>query len=75
MATVQSITSQSDGFVVVSLWKPEGQQLASGSYEYEHRPSLNDALDLYRDYQDGQWDRARAVGIFFGPMPLTACIT
>jgi hypothetical protein len=64
MATIQSITSQSDGFVVVSLWKPEGQPLAKGDYEYEHQPTLNDALDLYRDYEDGQWSRARAIGVF-----------
>ena len=64
MATFQSITSQADGFVVVSLWKPEGQPLAKGGYEYEHQATLNDALDLLRDYEDGQWQRARAVGIF-----------
>ena len=64
MATFQSITSQADGFVVVSLWKPEGQPLAKGSYEYEHQATLNEAFDLFRDYEGGQWQRARAVGIF-----------
>ena len=64
MATFQSITSQADGFVVVSLWKPEGQPLAKGGYEYEHQSTLNEALDLFRDYEDGQWERARAVGVF-----------
>ena len=54
MATFQSITLQADGFVVVSLWKPEGQPLAKGGYEYEHQATLNEALDLFRDYEDGQ---------------------
>ena len=36
----------------------------TGDYEYEHRPTLNDALDTYRDYEDGEFRRARAVGIF-----------
>ncbi len=53
MATFQSITSQCSGFVVVSLWKPEGQPLAKGGYEYEHQSTFNEALGLLRDYEDG----------------------
>jgi len=64
MATFKSITSQADGFVVVSLWQPEGQPLAKGDYQYEHQPTLNDALGLLRDYEAGEWSRACAIGIF-----------
>lgn len=53
-----------DAFVVVSWWQPKSGDGASGAYEYEHRPTLNDALDSYREYEDGEYERARAVGIF-----------
>jgi hypothetical protein len=46
-----------DAFVVVSLW--DGR-----SYEYEPCTTLNDALDTYREYEDGEYPRAQAVGIF-----------
>ena len=55
---------EADGFVVVSWWQDRGGDGHRGSYEYDHRPSLNDALDAYREYQDGEYERARAVGIF-----------
>ena len=53
-----------DAFVVVSWWQAKSGDGRSGDYEYEHRPTLNDALDTYREYEDGEFRRARAVGIF-----------
>lgn len=53
-----------DGFVVVSWWQDRSGDGGRGSYEYDHRRSLNDALEAYREYQDGEYERARAVGIF-----------
>lgn len=55
-----ALLGQADAFVVVSWW----QDGDDGDYEYEHRPTLNDALDTYREYEDGEYRRARAVGIF-----------
>ncbi len=55
---------EADGFVVVSWWQDRSGDGRRGSYEYDHRPSLNDALEAYREYQDGEYERARAVGIF-----------
>ena len=55
---------QADGFVVVSWWRDRGGDDAKGAYEYDHRPTLNDALEAYREYQDGEYARASAVGIF-----------
>src|SRR5260221_10492316 len=55
---------QADAFVVVSWWQPKSGDGLGGDYEYEHPPSLNDALDTYREYEDGEYQRARAVGIF-----------
>lgn len=59
-----AILQQADAFVVVSWWQKRSCDGDSGDYEYEHRPTLNDALDTYRDYEDGEFRRARAVGIF-----------
>ena len=55
---------EADGYVVVSWWQDRSGDGRRGSYEYDHRPSLNDALEAYREYQDGEYARARAVGIF-----------
>lgn len=55
---------EAEGFVVVSWWQDRSGDGRRGSYEYDHRPSLNDALEAYREYQDGEYARARAVGIF-----------
>ena len=59
-----AVLRQADGFVVVSWWQDRSGDSARGAYEYDHRPTLNDALEAYREYQDGEFDRARAVGIF-----------
>jgi hypothetical protein len=56
-----SVTT-SDSFVVVSLWRAkEGD---GTSYDYETHATLNAALDAYRELEDGEYPRARAVGIF-----------
>jgi hypothetical protein len=59
-----AILQQADAFVVVSWWQEKSSDGHAGDYEYEHRPTLNDALDTYREYEDGEFRRARAVGIF-----------
>jgi len=59
-----SLMQRADAFVVVSWWQAKSGDGLSGDYEYEHRPTLNDALDTYREYEDGEYQRARAVGIF-----------
>jgi hypothetical protein len=59
-----AVLQQADAFVVVSWWQEKSSNGRAGDYEYEHRPTLNDALDTYRDYEDGEFRRARAVGIF-----------
>ena len=59
-----ALLQQADAFVVVSWWQEKSSDGGAGDYEYEHRPTLNDALDTYRDYEDGEFRRARAIGIF-----------
>ena len=59
-----ALLGQADAFVVVSWWQEKSSDGRTGDYEYEHRPTLNDALDTYRDYEDGEFRRARAIGIF-----------
>lgn len=59
-----ALLQQADAFVVVSWWQEKSGDGRKGDYEYEHLPTLNDALDTYRDYEDEGFRRARAVGIF-----------
>jgi hypothetical protein len=53
---------QADSFVVVSLWRAHDD--GCESYDYQPCVTLNDALDAYREYEDGEYPRARAIGIF-----------
>lgn len=59
-----AVVRQADGFVVVSWWQERDGDGRAGGFEYDHRPTLNEALDAYREYEDGEYERARAVGIF-----------
>ena len=59
-----AVLREADGFVVVSWWQDRSGNDRKGSFEYDHRPTLDDALEAYREYQDGEFERARAVGIF-----------
>ena len=59
-----AVLRQADGFVVVSWWQDRGGHGRDGVFEYDHRATLNDALEAYREYHDGEFERARAVGIF-----------
>ena len=59
-----SLTQRADAFDVVSWWKEKGGEGRRSSFDYEHLPTLNDALDTYREYEDGEYERAHAVGIF-----------
>ena len=51
-----------DSFIVVSLWRAkEGD---GTSYDYQTHGTLNEALDAYRELENNEYPRARAVGIF-----------
>ena len=67
---------QPEGFVVVSWWQDRSGDGTKGAYEYEHRSSLNEALESYREYEDGEFERARAVGIFAARngLPVDGCL-
>ena len=58
-----SVTTAS-GFVVVSWWQDSSRSDLKGGFEYDHFVKLNDALDLYEEFQNGEWSRAREMGIF-----------
>lgn len=60
--STNDLIRQSDGFVVVSLWRArEGD---GTSYDYEMHGTLNEALEAYKMLEDGEYPRARAIGIF-----------
>lgn len=56
-------TMRCDSFVVVSFWQPKSGS-SEGDYDYETHATLNEALDAYRELEDGEYPRARAIGIF-----------
>ena len=63
LSTTEQVTvTTAAGFVVVSEWT--NSRGANAAFEYEHVQTLNDALEVYREYQDGEHPRARAMGIF-----------
>lgn len=51
-------------YAVVTFWQDRSGDGRKGSYDYQHHGDLNAALDSYREYQDGEFARATAVGIF-----------
>jgi hypothetical protein len=55
--------STADSFVVVTYWTFPDTPKMDG-YDYEPHGTLNAALDACREYEDGEYPRARAVGIF-----------
>lgn len=63
-ADITTTITQADAFVVVSWWQDESSNVRKGNYSYEHCASLNEASDLYGEYDAGEYGRAQAVGIF-----------
>lgn len=59
---------QATEFVVVSLWKDRNS--GGESYDYEPHATLNDALDTYREYEDGEYPAPRLSG---SSRPGSAC--
>lgn len=57
--SAETFMETADGFVVVSEWATPRRH-----YDYETHATLNDALDAYREYQDGEYERATAIGVF-----------
>jgi hypothetical protein len=63
--TEQPVTvTRAAGFVVVSWWQSRSSDDRTGSFEYSHCKTLNDALSEYEEYQNGEFARAREMGIF-----------
>ena len=61
---LQVTVTKAHCFVVVSWWQDRSGTADKGSFEYDVRKTLNEALDAYREYQDGEYPRAAAMGIF-----------
>ena len=60
----QITVTKASGFVVVSWWQESSRNPRKGSFLYTHHETLNGALDDYRQYRDGDWSDAAAMGIF-----------
>lgn len=59
------IVTTATEFVVVSEWSPiAGQEKTTGGLNYEDYTDLRKAEDAFRDYEKGEYPRARAVCIF-----------
>ena len=64
-AAEQPITvTRAAGFVVVSWWQSRSSDDRTGSFEYSHHKTLNGALGEYEEYQNGEFARAREMGVF-----------
>ncbi len=66
--------TQADGFVVVSWWRDKSSPVPpyKGTYSYEHFDTLNEAYACHRDYENGEFANASAMGVFaaLGGMPV-----
>ena len=59
------LIEQATEFVVVSDWSPQpGRQTTSGGLMYEDYDDLAKAERAFRDYEAGEYPRARAVCLF-----------
>ncbi len=59
--------TKATGFVTVSWWRDAdctGVPPLKGSYSYEHCDTLEEAYDHHREYENGEFSRATAIGIF-----------
>ncbi len=72
-ATAGTVTvTQADGFVVCSWWKNVGSVPPyTGEYQYEWFPTSDAAYECHRLYEEGEFSRATAIGVFAakGGMP------
>ena len=63
-ADAAAVSQADHGFVVVSSWGARSGEAVKSSYDYQHCDDLSAALDIYREYEAGEYARAAAVGIF-----------
>jgi hypothetical protein len=58
--------TQADGFVVVSFWRNANSSVPpySGEYQYEWFATSDEAYQAHREYEEGEFKRASARGIF-----------
>ena len=54
-----------NGWVVVSFWRnADSVPPYSGEFQYEHCDTLDEAYEKHREYEEGEFKRATARGIF-----------
>jgi len=58
------LIDQATEFVVVSDWSPAPGTPGTGGLSYEDFDNMEDAERAFRDYQKGEYPRARAVCLF-----------
>ena len=65
LTLVRPLIEQATEFVVVSDWSPmAGRERSTGGLCYEDYDDLAKAEDAFRDYERGEYARARAVCLF-----------
>jgi len=65
LTLVKPLIEQSTEFVVVSAWSPTpGRETTTGGLMYEDYDDLEKAERAFRDYEAGEYARARAVCLF-----------
>jgi hypothetical protein len=65
LTLVRPLIEQATEFVVVSDWSPmPGRERTTGGLLYEDFDNIARAEDQFREYQRGEYARARAVCLF-----------
>jgi len=65
LTLTKPLIEQSTEFVVVSYWSPTpGRETTSGGLMYEDYDDLEKAERAFRDYENSEYPRARAVCLF-----------
>jgi hypothetical protein len=69
LTLVKPLIEQASEFIVVSDWSPmPGREMTSGGLSYEDFDNYQDAERAFRDYEAGEYPRARAVCLFASRM-------
>jgi hypothetical protein len=64
LTLVKPLIEQSTEFVVVSRWTRSMRGFDDGGYSYEEFATREEAERVFRDYEAGEYPRARAVCLF-----------
>lgn len=57
------MTAPANGYIVISWWQAKSSNSHQGDYAYDYFTDLEEALTTYREYEHGEFSRAREIAI------------